>query len=63
MLTGILIGAGCITIGVGIGFFLAYFVLRAYKMGVMMTDRMYHEMAPFDEEVINEPLQDYVNEE
>ena len=33
-----------------------YMGLHAYKRGASMVDRLYHDKAPFDEDLTNEPL-------
>ena len=57
LLTGILVGVGLCLASVGVGYWL---VLKSFKGGAKMVDRIHHDADPFEEDNI-EPLQSHLD--
>ena len=55
---GILVGAGAYALGVLTAYVL---VMRSLRSGVNISDRIHHDQVPFDEDLINEPMQSHTD--
>jgi len=60
MIYGIIIGAAIMGLGVSGGYWLS---MHSYRKGAVLVDNIYHDKAPFDEELVNDLLPSHVDGE